>query len=120
MQRDWDLVRKILFQIEEKGGVYESVRLDLPEYSKEQQIYHLRMLHEQGLIVALNNSTHSGISWDPRYLTASGHDFLDSIRSDTVWSRARSAIGNSVKSASLELYKATVNAIAEALVKAQF
>lgn len=119
MQRDWELIRRILFQTEERGGVLGFVTLELPEYTPEAVAYHVRLLHEQGLIVAQHHSTHSGISWDPSYLTAVGHDFLDLVRSDTVWSRARSAIGGSVKSASFELYKATVSAIAEGLVKAQ-
>lgn len=90
MKLDPDLVRQILLKVEEFpfDGSFHDVEI---EGRTDNEIsYHVMLLHEAGLIEALDLSSHSGVCWRPKRLTYNGHQFLDAARSDTVWQKAKS------------------------------
>lgn len=98
MQRDMDLMRKILFKIEEvfPAGdlLIHSVPLD--GYDKLLIAEHCQLLFEAGLINAYQPQR-GGIGakvlfYSVGNLTNSGYDFLDKIREDTVWNRTKTII----------------------------
>lgn len=92
MKRDMDLARRILFAIEatpyERGHPGE---MRLEGVDRETLSYHIMLLHEAGLIEAVDMTSMGpgGNWWEPRRLTWEGHEFLDRARSDTVWSKAK-------------------------------
>ena len=89
MKLDPDLVRQILLKVEEFpfDGAFHDVEI---EGRTENEIdYHVMLLHEAGLLEALDLSTLSGPCWKPTRLTYDGHQFLDAARSDTVFQKAK-------------------------------
>lgn len=96
MKRDLDLSRIILFAIEkdEKATGHGFISLNIDGYSEEQISYHVQLLQEAGLIEAKNWSSQSSFQWVPSRLTWQGHEFLDSARSDNLWSKAKEEMKN--------------------------
>lgn len=94
MRRDFDLIRKILFAIENDesatGPAWAS--LEIPDYSQKQVSYHVMLLDEAGLIDAENSNSWDGFKWEPRRLTWQGHEFLDSARDENSWKQAKSKL----------------------------
>lgn len=94
MQRDMDLVRDLLLAVEERPNEFLSESLSLPGYTPDQVAYHARLLLEAGYI--RGEDMHgfgpptsavciSGLTWD-------GHVFLDRIRDDRTWTKAKDAM----------------------------
>ncbi len=90
MKLDPDLVRQILLKVEEFpfDGSFHDVEIE--GRTEDEITYHVMLLHEAGLLEALDLSSHSGVCWKPKRLTYNGHQFLDAARSDTVWQKAKS------------------------------
>jgi len=92
MKRDWDIVRKILMALE---NIQDTTSVMEPGavsgYDNEIVSYHMKLLMEAGFIegncrdFTINAPLHC---WATR-LTWKGHEFLDRIRSDTVWNRVK-------------------------------
>lgn len=82
MKRDMDLIRLLLQK--EEG---EEPKPDLSKYSEAQVLYHLVLMEEAGLIVAVFSQNGRGEAAFAvvKRLTNAGHDLLDSMRSETVW-----------------------------------
>jgi len=97
-----DLVRAILLQVEEKSIGLGCPELSLPGYTSEAIAYHVMLLKEAGLLEAidLSNNIH-GLSFKPKRLTWKGHEFLDAVKSDTVWNKVKTTVVE--KGASLTL-----------------
>lgn len=58
-------------------------------YTSNQVSYHIMLLHNAGLIEAVDASSKDGIDWKARNLTWEGHDFLEASENDTVWNKAK-------------------------------
>ena len=89
MKRDLDLIRLILLAIEAdalyRTGRHGHFRLSIPGYHDDNVQYHLALLHEAGFLVAqVMNYDYfvTRLTWD-------GHEFLDTIRNDSIWNRAK-------------------------------
>lgn len=83
MKRDMDLIRDILFWMEEhNAGMPE-----IPGKSEEEIGYHCHLLGDSGLIRATDATCYDQTipRAIPLSLTSRGHDFIDSARSKTVW-----------------------------------
>jgi hypothetical protein len=89
MKRDMELARQILMRIEAQENYRDDISCDFEGYNEEQVHYHIMLLHEAGLAVALNASSMQGIHWIPQRLTWQGHEFLESARDNTIWSKAK-------------------------------
>ena len=90
------LVREILFIIEEK---YEDTWLDSNEipiegYDMKTIGYHCAILHDAGLIADYKGQYGDGelLHFGVGRLTWAGHELLDKIKSDTVWSKTKETI----------------------------
>ncbi len=91
MQRNMDLVRKILIAIENSVDD-EPGTIDLPhsEFNDVTIFQHVRMMHEGNLIHAIEgHGFDNSAPWYPHSLTWHGHDFLDAVRDDAIWARVR-------------------------------
>ncbi len=92
MRRDMDLVRKILKLVEaQETALNIGWDLAVDGYSDEQIGYHIHLMGQAGLVVAIDSTTMSNTS--PSAIAASltwqGHDFLESIKDDDLWAKAK-------------------------------
>lgn len=95
MQRDMDLVRKLLQWIEaQEHGRNINWKIEIEGFTEEQIGYHAYLMYQAGLIDATDATTTE--LWSPRYLperlTWAGHDFLESIKDDTLWAKAKKIV----------------------------
>jgi len=92
MKRDMELVREILLQTEASPYVKGVAELKIENHSDDEISYHVKIMAEAGLITALDFSTGMTFDWRPIGLTWQGHEFLDAIRNDTVWSKTKEIV----------------------------
>ncbi len=110
MKRDMDLVRRILLEVEKTqypGGPHE---LSIEGYAKEEVTYHIELLKEAGLLLAMSTKSFGGVQHYPIRLTWEGHEFLDAARDDIRWSRTKEVMGK-VGGFTLEMVKAVLIAL---------
>ena len=93
MKRDMELIREILFFVEEScdGTQYVSVeKAHLHERDSDIIYEHCRLLADKKLVIATltddKQCYFDSLTWD-------GHDFLDNARNSTVWSATKKAAG---------------------------
>jgi hypothetical protein len=89
MKRDMELARLILMRIEAQENYRDNISCEFEGYIEEQVHYHIMLLSEAGLVVAINASSMQDIQWIPQRLTWQGHEFLDSARDNTIWRKAK-------------------------------
>ena len=89
----------------------------LQSYSNEDILYCTEKLTEADYIV-LHRVKAWGLPFDGifRGITWEGHQFLDSIRSDTVWEKSKEKIKATVGSASLQIISALATSITTKLL----
>ena len=97
MKRDIDLIRKILEEVEifpHYGREISissdnSVPLNIEGYDHEIIDYHVKLLCEARLLERFPGNYYPysimGLTWE-------GHEFLDLMKQDSVWNRAKSAM----------------------------
>lgn len=106
MQRDVDLVRRILLHIERSGadgtspGGWAPLVEDGYEVSSIQ--YHIQILHDAGLIQA--DELVPG-QWWPERMTWAGHEFLDASRDEALWNEAKRRVEATVGTAPFEVFR---------------
>lgn len=105
MERDMDLVRAILLEVERRAWAEQGKPVEIEGYSGERVSYHVRILDEAGLMAALDASSFKGLAWYPISLTWEGHDFLDAAREDTRWNRAKQLVKDKAGSVSFDVFK---------------
>lgn len=116
MKRDMDLVRNILRAVEEKGDLHDCIDLEIAGHSKEEVLYHVRLLREAGLLEVADLSGLWELHLSPKRLTWSGHDFLDAAKNDTVWNNAKEIVKDKGGSIPFEVLKALLIKLASSLV----
>ena len=93
MKRDMDLVRKVLFELENHDERDTWIGDFAVEGVDEHTLsIHLRLMKEAGLIEAQDLSSMQGIRYKPKRLTWQGHEFLETIRSQKVWERTKAKV----------------------------
>ena len=111
MKRDMELIRKILITIEEFDKTQGEIPLKFDGYSDEQVSYHVKILHDHGLINAIDDTTDDGMCWMATGLTWAGHDYIEAIKDDKRWQKIKEWIRNSGKVLTLETIKQAVQAL---------
>ncbi|MDP2796064.1 MAG: DUF2513 domain-containing protein [Methanoregula sp.] len=91
MKLDMDLVRKILIALEEYPHGYYNQFLAIDEYSQEQIGYHITLMEEAGLLLAVDATSMDSQSPEamPQRLTWQGHQFLNACRDEGRWAKAK-------------------------------
>ena len=116
MKRNMELVRSILFALEETSPFETILNLEIIGYDIQEIAYHCEMMYDAGLIKEYIGSTCDGangvVCFRVRDLTWEGHDFLDKIRSDTVWKKVKSTI----KKKGLPMILDTIKTIATTII----
>jgi DNA-binding transcriptional ArsR family regulator len=94
MKRDMELIRKILFAMEDENSNAEfTLQRKITGYTDDQIMYHLALLTEAGLIQAAGLDTYaSGDDMFPIRLRWQGHEFLDAARNDDRWHKTEDAM----------------------------
>ena len=109
MKRDMDLVRSILMRVESADSALEIESFFEDSRPANVTLYHLMLMQQRGLVDArferdMNGTVYGGsvfgLTWD-------GQDFLDSMRDDRVWAKAKKAISSSVGSTTFEVTRVT-------------
>lgn len=95
MKRDMELVRKILFSIEEQYNGDLIYCLTINGYERVTIAEHCRMLFESGLLdeykpIGADNAP--VIAFFVGNMTWAGYDLLEKIREDTVWNKTKDII----------------------------
>jgi len=94
MKKDWVIIRQILLRLEEASTPNTFLRAkDFDVFSEQEVAYNMRLLKEAGYIDAIYQESRTGsneiIAAMARRLTNSGHELLDTIRNDSIWSKIK-------------------------------
>jgi len=94
MKRDLDLVRSILISMEASEHGISGVCPSVEGFSEEQIGYHVYIMGQAGLITAAETTCMSDPSPSaiPMSITWAGHDFLDSVKDETLWKKAKTMV----------------------------
>ena len=92
MKRDMDLVRRILLEVESWPVDQWACAVEIPGVDPQVVSYHVRLLHEAGLLRRIDASAGSDIIWWVNSLTWQGHEFVEAAREETRWQSAVSTI----------------------------
>jgi len=101
MQRDLDLIKKILLKIELTTSLNKAIHIEIDGYSKNEIDYHVVLLSDSRYVEA--QKTVYGVL--PYRITSSGHDFLESSKNDTIWNKAKSVAKEKGVGLTLDLFK---------------
>jgi hypothetical protein len=115
MVRDWELVRKILSSMEERETTQGGLSPESIEgYNPEVVSYHIYIMEEAGLIEAkCLKSSNAPIQCIASSLTWDGHEFLDKIRSESVWAKVK----NQIKTKGLDLSFDVIKIVATKVIE---
>lgn len=92
MKRDMELIRKLLLFFEAKESVDYVEVPPIEGYDDRTIKTHLVLMHDAGLLRCepVRSSTSDRVIYVlPFELTWAGHDFLQTVRDDTVWKKAK-------------------------------
>jgi len=116
MKRDLDIIRTILLEIEARTGEESCLSYDSfpdePEGETPERIYNVRLLVSSGYVEGKNHAFGADIT----SLTWEGHDLLDAIRDETVWTQTKDKVKKGVVSTSLEVVKGVAEGITKGLI----
>lgn len=118
MKRDMDLCRRILLQrAEDTRSVVHDFAVD--GYDNETIRYHCNLLKQAGFIASQSLDIHNKLFVGE--LTWQGHEFLESIREDTVWNKTKDVIAKKglpmVFDVVKEISKAVLTSMLQGLMK---
>ncbi|MFP1644406.1 DUF2513 domain-containing protein [Pontitalea aquivivens] len=99
MKRDDDFIRTLLLRFEADQDWLQLMTGDTSGASRDElrERYHVLLMMDQGLMAPVGRST--------MRMTAAGHDFLDAIRDQGIWSKTKEAVAETGGNASLEILK---------------
>ena len=107
MKRDMDLIRRLLLLVEEKKTGFSISNEDRDEEIRVME--HMGLLFQEGLVegsvIRGANALPARCSISQQGLTMEGHDFLDSIRDDKVWSNVKGKLQTVGGGATLAIIK---------------
>ena len=120
MKRNWDTIRELLIKVEECTLPTEMIRLsDFPKERAAEISYRMSLLIEAGLVKGQMVETIGPEVKDffGQRLTWQGHEFLDTIRSNTVWEKTKKTFIEKGLEMSFDLVKTVAKEAATAIMK---
>ena len=120
-----DLVRQLLLAIEAQAVDVRGVP-EIDGYEQADVDHHIKLLRQAGFLPQIERSRPSDLPIrgmarrvsDPIELTWAGHDFLDTIRDEGVWSSTKEAVGKVGGTATMETWKAVAGEVGKKLALA--
>ncbi len=91
-KRNMDLIRDILLFAEAQSKSWFASNIQIGDGPAEETIYNVGLCFDAGFFHGEDNATIGGAGgpdWLITRMTYAGHEFLDSIRNDTVWSKVK-------------------------------
>jgi len=91
MKRDLELVRKILLAMEAHDAGFAPDHFTIAGYDQEVIGHHVWLMGQGALVTAVDVTAmgdRSPVAL-PGSITWTGHDFLDTVRNETVWSKVK-------------------------------
>lgn len=87
MKRDWEMIRKILLEVESLAPNALLTLDSFPEEDYQAISYHLEILAEAGILKGKIHKTPGGSphQFHLIQLTWLGHNLIDAIRSEAIW-----------------------------------
>lgn len=124
MKRDWDVVREILTKVESMDLHNQELSLKSFETQTAQELFiisgHMKLLIERELV---NGVMYSQLNirlyiddFSVKGLTWAGHEFLDSIRSDTVWNKTKETFSSKGLDMTFDLIKTVAAGVTTSLL----
>lgn len=118
MKRDLELIRNILLKCENDTSMqlYCEDFMEENKYSFNEVSYHISLLLDNGFIEAAEipiAGTLYSAYWVQR-LTMYGHDYLDSVRDESIWRQTKERLGKCASSVALP----TIAEVASNIIKA--
>ena len=113
-------IREILARLEELPDTDSTLDLsDFPKDRAYEYSYHVELLIDAGLVVGqMSRTLGSGPThFFARRLTWPGHEFLDSIRSDTVWNQTKKSFASKGIDMTFDLVKTVASEISVTLIR---
>lgn len=94
MVKNWDIIREILLRLESCATPNTALNAKaLTQYPEQEVAYNMRLLSDAGCIEANIRESNSGDGLISvalaRRLTNTGHELLDTIRSESVWAKVK-------------------------------
>ncbi|MBA1276174.1 MULTISPECIES: DUF2513 domain-containing protein [Pseudomonadaceae] len=120
MKRNWDTIREILTRLEDLPDTDSMLDLsDFPEDGRYEYSYHVELLIEAGIVEGQMSRTlgRGPTHFFARRLTWPGHEFLDSIRSDTVWNKTKKTFAAKGIDMTFDLVRSVASDISLALIR---
>lgn len=118
MKRDMDLIRKLLFKIEDEYKGRPIYPFTLEGYDPWVVKEHCKLMQQQNLIEFVKDDE---VNCSPYFyvgnLTADGYDFLDKIRKDTIWNQTKETITQKGLPMILDVVKDVATSLASALAE---
>jgi Hypothetical protein (DUF2513) len=109
VKRDMELVLNILKYLDKREEITAIEELEIPGYSSDVVAYHCRRMYEAGFLDAeatFSKTTPSRlVKVRPFGLTWEGHEFLDSLRNDTIAQKVRNRLGGALADVPFALIK---------------
>jgi hypothetical protein len=108
MQRNIDLLRQLLFDVERRGAssAIDSLRCDLRHDTDERVRYHLRLLIDAGF---LKEAGQTSVGTPCVRLTHAGQEFIELARSDARWREAKAIVLAATGGVTLTILKKLLN-----------
>lgn len=104
MKRDMELIRRLLFLIEEQND--DQKELKLPEdIDRQTMVYHLKLLEQAGYVKNNIDYADDEPYWINSSLTWEGYEFLDSIKNESVWGKIKETLSSELNDMPLTLIK---------------
>ncbi len=116
MKRDMELIRTILLSIEEQYNATAIYNLEIDGFDMPTVAYHCKIMYEAGLIsdYKAQYADNELYSFAVGSLTWDGNDYLDKVRSDSIWDKTK----NAIQQRGLPLIFDTIKTVASAFITA--
>ncbi len=105
MQRDLELIRRLLIAIEKLPYPNQYISFPWSEPCADVISYHVNLMQQGGLIQATENKLSCFNEWNDVCLTWKGHELLELIRAEENWQEAQNAVEKRSHGNNLELIK---------------
>ena len=115
MERDMDLFRKILMEVESLPPSVNWFPLAVEGYSQDAVWYHAQLAHDKGFINA--RFLPGTLEFFVQRLTADGHEFLELARDETRWNYAKEKVKSTTGTLTVEALKLVLSATIQGALK---
>ena len=104
-KRDFERIREILLHLENHDSDDGYVWTRNDPFYRQSDNYQFTLMVQAGFITGTDYLSMAGIVPDRVQITFNGHDYLNAIRDEGIWSRTKTAVAETGGSATLELLK---------------